>query len=547
MKKSPDIRLDLDTSREVAARDGNIQVLVNGRTEKIGSSYILSASLVDPGNGVALRSFSEEASTPEGVLLAARHVSAAIRRALGEHDWTATPPKLERATTRSLRALQLYSQGIALGNQRQWKAAAALFHEAVNEDPEFASAHVYLAHSHANLGKFPPAQHHFEVAFRLADTTSERERHFIRGSYYDFVGEEDKAIEAFRVLVELYPDDFWGVNNLALEYFYFGRLDEALPYFIRRAELPNDLGTVYRAWRELRRSGRDAGKAEALFDQTQTLSQQPDADPIIWATITLDGVRRQLCLGDYSGALQELERVRSSLPSHIGPRRTALSERLGRYFFDLGKLRAAEEQFSTLPEDWKHEALAYLAEEHGDMAALRFHLRRQLPIDENVWIVRQLALAGMTAQAAPLLIGQRAQLSYEPRLIDLARSAIFLAEGKTVEAIDLLTRLHQDATVSRDEIVLLVAIPLAEALEQRGDLSSAANVLTRALQANPLPENIRDLRKAKFHLSRLYRKLDREKEARALEAEVRQSLAVADADHPILRAMELDLHIRASR
>jgi tetratricopeptide (TPR) repeat protein len=220
---------------------------------------------------------------------------------------------------------------------------------------------------------------------------------------------------------------------------------------------------------------------------------------------------------------------------------------LGRYFFDLGKLRAAEEQFSTLPEDWKHEALAYLAEEHGDMAALRFHLRRQLPIDENVWIVRQLALAGMTAQAAPLLIGQRAQLSYEPRFIDLARSAIFLAEGKTVEAIDLLTRLHQDATVSRDEIVLLVAIPLAEALEQRGDLSSAANVLTQALQANPLPENIRDLRKAKFHLSRLYRKLDREKEARALEAEVRQSLAVADADHPILRAMELDLHIRASR
>lgn len=122
-----------------------------------------------------------------------------------------------------------------------------------------------------------------------------------------------------------------------------------------------------------------------------------------------------------------------------------------------------------------------------------------------------------------------------------------MAEGKNAEAIDLLTRLHQDTTASRDDITLWVAIPLAQALEQRGDLASAANVLTQALQANPFPENIIDVRKAKFHLSRLYRKLDREQDACALETEVRQSLAFADADHPILRALERDPHIRASR
>ena len=92
-----------------------------------------------------------------------------------------------------------------------------------------------------------------------------------------------------------------------------------------------------------------------------------------------------------------------------------------------------------------------------------------------------------------------------------------------------------------------MAIPLAGALEQRGELASAANILTQALQANPLPEIIPEVRTAKFHLSRLYRKLDREQDARALETEVRQSLAFADADHPILRALERDAHIRASR
>lgn len=211
-------------------------------------------------------------------------------------------------------------------------------------------------------------------------------------------------------------------NNLALEYSYFGRLDEALPYFVRLAELrPNDLDTVYFAWREVRRSGRDPAKAEALIDKARTLNQQPDASPGIWAAITLYGVRRQLGVGNYSGALQEIERFRSSLPSHIGDRRAALTNWLGRYFIDLGKLRAAEEQYSSLPEDWKHVPLAFLAEEQGDMAALRFHLRRQPKNDRNVWTARQLALAGMTAQAAPLLIGQRAQLSYEPRFINLAR------------------------------------------------------------------------------------------------------------------------------
>jgi DNA-binding winged helix-turn-helix (wHTH) protein/tetratricopeptide (TPR) repeat protein len=545
MKKPSDTRLDASLAREVALRDGNVQVLLIGRTEKLGAAYVLSASLIEPSSGAVLRSFSEQAAGQNAVLAAVNQLSVQLREGLGEGTarLLQNPPGLEKATTPSLRALQLYSRGMAFVNQHNCEAAAQLLEQALAEDPDFPSAHIYLAHCYSNLEHHKEAAPHYQEAFRLAATTTDRERYFIVASYYErFVEDYEKAIQTYEVLVRLYPDHYWAVNNLALTLDEIGRSEEALPYFVARADLrPNDLEIVYRAWWGLRRSRQDPARADALMRKAQVLSQNPDApaNPSVWAATILYGSRHRMSLGDYQGALQEMERVRSSLPSYTGPRRQALTNRLGDDFFFLGQLRAAEELYSALPEDGilKHEGLAWVAEEWGDMTALRVRLRRQLALGADgidPWRVRELARVGLLAEVAARLPDQRAQKSYEPPYVRLARAHIAIGTGRIPQAIDLLTELHGSSTASRDVMAFAVAIPLAQILEQRGDLAGAANILRQALEANPFPLFLTDVRRAKVHLARLDRKLGREEEARALESEVRQSLAVADPDHPIL-------------
>jgi tetratricopeptide (TPR) repeat protein len=556
MKKPSDTRLDAPLAREVALRDGNVHIVLTGRTEKLGSSYVLSASLIQPSSGSVLRSFREEAGDLDAVLAAVNRLSRRVRESLGEEParFRENLPSLEKATTPSLRALQFFSQGMSLVNLRKWKAAIPLLEQALTEDGEFASAHIYLAHCYSNVGKDKEAARHYQEALRLADTTTDRERYFIVGSYHDrFTQDYEKAIQAYEVLVREYPDHYWGVNNLALTLDGVDRVREASPYVVARAELrPNDLPSVYRAAMEMMRFGRDPAKAEALMRKAQELSQNPDAspNPDPWVKTILYGARRRMRLGDYEGARQELERVRRTVPSHAGRRRDALTDWLGVNFVHLGQLRAGEEQYSALRDElMRHAGLAWVAAERGDMTALRFHLRRQLALGAGFdpERVQQLVRVGMLAEAAAQLADERAQKGYPTRWIRLARAHVVTGKGRTTEAIHLLTELHNNATANRDPLGLEVAIPLAEILEQRGDLAGAAQVISQALAANPWPERLADVRQAKFRLARIYRKLGREHEAIALESEIRQSLAVADADHPMLLALEREARIRASK
>src|SRR5262249_21615611 len=82
---------------------------------------------------------------------------------------------------------------------------------------------------------------------------------------------------------------------------------------------------------------------------------------------------------------------------------------------------------------------------------------------------------------------------------------------------------------------------LARALVKKGDRARAIEVLERAsarrrqaafYQAGQYWVWIR------FRLSQFYREAGRGNEARAIEAELRKLLALADPDHPIRRALE---------
>ena len=315
MLRPPDTKVDVAIGKEVCLRDGGIRALLTGRTERLGSTYVLSVTLVDPHSGRAVASDSEEAKGDERVGPAVRQLSNWVRKALGETlaSIRQSDQAMEKVTTPSLKALQLYTQAEALLRQPKTDAVAEqLFRQALVEDSEFASAWIMLAWSVKNQKKpedewKPPS----DLALELSERVSERERYFIQGSYYSIRGQLDKAGPIYEALLQRYPDHYWGRNNLAYEYYTLRRFQDALRHRMYRADLrPNDFGlqidaaeTAARCHR-MDEALRYAKRANELITPEVT-SRYRYAVPWVQFFLTTEPFIR----GDLEGTLRELDHL----------------------------------------------------------------------------------------------------------------------------------------------------------------------------------------------------------------------------------------------
>jgi DNA-binding winged helix-turn-helix (wHTH) protein len=187
MKRPVDTAFDPALAQEIALRDGAIGAILAGRIEKREEVYSLTLRVIDPANGATVSMASVDARGRDQIGQAVRELSDRVRRALGEDLAIGeVNPPVPKVTTHSLAAFRLFSQGMLFVDQKKWHSAIDLLGRAVAEDPDFASAHIYLAHSYSNLEMDGQAASHYEKAFALADTLSDRERYFIIGSYYSY-------------------------------------------------------------------------------------------------------------------------------------------------------------------------------------------------------------------------------------------------------------------------------------------------------------------------------------------------------------------------
>jgi len=546
MRKPRDTRLDASLAREVALRDGNVHVVLNGRTERLGSAYVLSAAVIDPATGGTLRSFSEQAASEQAVLGAVRRLSNEVRDSLGEE---LSPVRkdlraLERATTPSLRALQHYSKGVAFVNQYEWRAAANLFEQALAVDPDFASAHIYLAHCYSNLSEPEKASPHYQRAFQSAGTTSDPERYFILASYYErFAEDYEKAIQSYEVLVRLYPDHYWAVNNLALTLDQVGRSREAVPYFVARAELrPNDFDSTYDAWWALRRFNRDPVQAERLLARARRLASAPNVRevfPMSWVELQFSLVDEQLQRGEFGQALQETDRLAGTLETQSGSVRAEFIASLGDRYLALGRLREAEKYIRQSLEGRQYLRLAELADFRGDDQAMRYYLQKLIGAHGPMGpaTAARLARAGLRSNSEEL-VSKLASKGNSPCSVQYANSELALARGETLKAVQLLQGTLEPCWQNRDHYSVLVSEALARALVRQGNVPAAVEVLQQGSSEYIDAGQLAVLPRQKYRLLQLYRRLGREGDARRVEADIRRLLAVADSDHPILLALD---------
>jgi tetratricopeptide (TPR) repeat protein len=219
MARDPDSPVDETTAREIAEREG-AKAMVLGDISTLGRGFVLSAQVVGAADGAVLTAHRETASDDGEIIDAVDRLSRKLRERVGESLKTIrTTDRLDMVSTSSLAALRLYRNANQAVTDGDADRGIELFQEALAEDSTFAMAWRRLAVVlNNNFGDAQDAADAATMAYQLRDRLPERERQLATAYYYSAVDYDRARVEnAYRALVERFPDEGAALNNLANE------------------------------------------------------------------------------------------------------------------------------------------------------------------------------------------------------------------------------------------------------------------------------------------------------------------------------------------
>jgi tetratricopeptide (TPR) repeat protein len=186
-----------------------------------------------------------------------------------------TPSKVMPVTTSSKDALKAFTKGRVEFENSQTTKAAVMFKKAIDLDPDFALANLYLSLSD---GSFYPEK--FDKAINLKDKVSNGERIFLEMLDNQRKGNGSEMEKNCRALAELYPGDP-RTQYILGSYIYYGDDEKAIFYLKKAIELDKnfapayaDLGSKYESLRNFEEAEKNYLKyAEILPDYPKSLQQ----------------------------------------------------------------------------------------------------------------------------------------------------------------------------------------------------------------------------------------------------------------------------------
>jgi tetratricopeptide (TPR) repeat protein/predicted Ser/Thr protein kinase len=518
MGKTGDEKITDELARDISQREA-IRAILSCSIAKVGQQYALTARLVDPQSGMAVRSYYETAKDQDHVLDALGSVATHVRRDLGESmlaTGKADRP-LPMVTTRSLQALKLFADGGALWGKGKWDAAMQAFESAVKADPDFAMAHAslgdaYYSHLYNNT---VAGKEHMEKALQLAERTTERERLYVQTRYAQDLGHVSEAKSCFDVYLKAYPDD-WGMRfNYASLLRSDGQLQDALEQYKELVRMePNnpfnyiDIATTYD---EL------GNFTEALRNYEQAFKLDPS-----WKTnqnINNEYGMTLFRAGDEAKARETFE-LAFAKPD-LKPRGLRSLAWLDLYHgkYAAAKPRLQEALLSDESFKWslsivrEHNLLALVASGQGDRAAQLRELDLAVPylatsglqVRAGLWIGAQYARAGNPTKAAEVLEKTRpvadARNPENSSDLQVLEAEVELAHGNKDRAIELFS-LADGAKRSA-----LTIEGLARAYEAAGNTEQAVVWYEQLLASAEPPigwEPQQDWLAAHYRLARIY-------------------------------------------
>jgi serine/threonine protein kinase/Flp pilus assembly protein TadD len=240
MGRSENERITPQIGREICQRRG-LKALLVGTISSLGRNYVITLEAVNGLTGETIASQQLEAEGKEQVIKSLGHAALDLRKQLGESLSTLQKynAPIEQATTSSLEALNVYSKGLEQMYRGDYKDALPLFNRAVELDPNFAEAYVWLSWTYSNFGDRGKTADFAAKAYALRNRVTELEKLHIDEIYHLFTtGDFEKQKEADELIKRLYPNDWLAPASLGYGYLRIGQLEPALTEF-RQAILAN--------------------------------------------------------------------------------------------------------------------------------------------------------------------------------------------------------------------------------------------------------------------------------------------------------------------
>ena len=279
LKVSEDAKVTPEIAREVCLRT-NSKMVVASSIADAGNGLRIELKGIDCQSGVTVARVRQDAASRNEVVHLLGVSAAELRGELGEPAASIAKfnKPLELATSASLEALQLLTEGYRHHLAGDFRGALPYYQRATELDSDFALAYAALGSVYGGGTEraLPVAAE--TRAYNLRTRLTERARFQVEDLYYDVVtGEQEKACAVLAQWVQTFPDDFIAHSNFAGCLLRLGQPDRSLAEAREAARLlPSPWSYNALIFRSIVTDRLD--EAKATFDEA--IARKFDAPPM---------------------------------------------------------------------------------------------------------------------------------------------------------------------------------------------------------------------------------------------------------------------------
>ena len=202
--------IDADTGFELCRREG-IQALVLGSYVKAGDIFALDVKVLDVDTKKLLKSAGSKGNGVDSILESqidqlTKEISQGI--ALTTNMIPSGQARVADITTSSMEAYNYFLRGKEDLEKYYWDSARRFLEKAVELDPKFATAYLYLADTYSGLGDVRALREEIEKAKEYSDKATEKEKLYIKAVYAYYIKEDSLAYSnLMEQLTQKYPKE----------------------------------------------------------------------------------------------------------------------------------------------------------------------------------------------------------------------------------------------------------------------------------------------------------------------------------------------------
>jgi len=207
--------IDSDLGFELCRREG-IQAIAIGTFSKAGEVFIMDVKVLDAETKRTLKSASTRGTGADSIFgnqidELSREISLGLGAGMDKVE--AVRLDIKGITTHSLEAYRYFLKGKEACNLHSWTEARKNLEKALEIDPAFALAYVYLSWTYVDTGPEQALEETIKKARGLSDRSSEKDGLYLNGLHAYFIEKDTgEAVKYLDELIREYPDEKWALH-----------------------------------------------------------------------------------------------------------------------------------------------------------------------------------------------------------------------------------------------------------------------------------------------------------------------------------------------